>query len=103
RAVPGQVPGGGSRMAGARGLAVRGGGRGSRAAEFEGGGEEGRGLTPPFRNVDPLLEGLEPTRPAEALLVQRAGLIRILRNSLGEQHDHRRQVARAPAEAETCA
>ena len=57
--------------------------------------------SPPFRNVDPLLEGLEPTRPAEALLVQRAGLIRILRNSLGELHDHRRQVAGAPAEAET--
>ena len=57
--------------------------------------------TPPFRNVDPLLEGLEPTRPAEALLVQRAGLIRILRNSLGDLHDHRRQVAGTPAERET--
>ena len=58
-------------------------------------------MTRPFRNFDPLLEGLEPTRPAEALLVQRAGLIRILRNALGELHDHRRLVAGAPAEAET--
>src|SRR2546427_11730952 len=57
--------------------------------------------SPPFRNVDPLLEGLEPPGPAEALLVRRAGLIRILRNSLGELHDHRRLVAGAPAEAET--
>jgi len=56
-----------------------------------------RKRTPPFRSVDPLVEGLEPTRPAEALLVQRTGL----RNSLGELHDHRRQVAGAPAEAET--
>ena len=57
--------------------------------------------SPPFRNVDPLLEGLEPPRPAEALLVRRAGLIRILRNALSELHDHRRLVAGAPAEAET--
>ena len=58
-------------------------------------------MTPPFRNVDPLLEGLEPTRPAEALLVQRAGVIKMLQRSLEELHERRRQVAGAPAEPET--
>jgi hypothetical protein len=53
-----------------------------------------------FENVEALLEGRESQRAVEALLVQRAWLIQIIRRSLTELHDHRRLVAGTPAEAE---
>ena len=55
----------------------------------------------PFRDVEALLEGLHPTGLVEALLVDRAGLIHILRRSLTEFHEHRRLVAGTPAELQT--
>ena len=58
-------------------------------------------VSQPFRDLDALLEGLKPTRPVQALLVDRAGVIHILRCSLAELHEHRRQVAGTPAEPET--
>jgi hypothetical protein len=52
------------------------------------------------RDVEALLEGLEPKTP-EALLVDRSGLIEALRRSLGELHEYRRSIAGTPAEPET--
>jgi hypothetical protein len=58
-------------------------------------------VSQPFRDVEALLEGLHPTRPVQAFLVHRAGLIHILRRSLTELHEHRRLVAGTPAEPQT--
>ena len=54
-----------------------------------------------FPDVDTWLEGLRPKRPVEGLLVNRVGLIELLQSSLVELHEHRRRVARTPAEPET--
>lgn len=54
-----------------------------------------------FPDVDTLLDGLQPQRPAEALVVDRVGFIEVLRGSLMELHEHRRRVAGTPAELET--
>ena len=54
-----------------------------------------------FPDVDALLDGLRPERPVEAMVVDRLGLIELLRRSLTELHDHRRRIAGTPAEPET--
>ena len=55
----------------------------------------------PFRDVEALLEGLEPETSLDALLVDRSGFIQALRDSLSELHEHRRRIAGTPAEPET--
>lgn len=50
----------------------------------------------PFRDVDALLEGLERKTPVEALLLDRRGLIDILKRSLAELHERRRRIAGTP-------
>ena len=57
-------------------------------------------ISHPFPDVHTLLDGLRPNRPAEALIVDRVGLIELLRRSLTELHEHRRHVAGTPAEPE---
>ena len=54
-----------------------------------------------FPDVDTLLDGLRRERPVEALVVDRVGLIDLLRRSLTELHEHRRRVAGTPAEPAT--
>ena len=53
-----------------------------------------------FQDVEALLEDRESPRALEALLVRRTELMRIVRGSLTELHDHRRVMAGTPAEAE---
>jgi hypothetical protein len=47
------------------------------------------------------LHGMESVRPAEALVLRRDGLIRILQNALFELHEQRRRLAGTPPEADT--
>jgi len=54
-----------------------------------------------FPALDTLLDGLRPERPVEGLLVDRVGLIEVLKRSLMELHEHRRRVAGTPAEPYT--
>jgi hypothetical protein len=41
----------------------------------------------------------DATSPTEALVLDRANLIRVLRQSLEEAHEHRRRVSGTPSEA----
>ncbi len=58
-------------------------------------------ISRPFPDVDTLLNGLRSKRPAEALIVDRVGLIELLQRSLMELHEHRPRVAGTSAEPET--
>lgn len=54
-----------------------------------------------FKDPDASVAGQQSRPPVEALLVDRPGLIRILKRSLGELHEHRQRLAGTAVERET--
>ena len=54
----------------------------------------------PFRDVDPVSEGVKSQAPVEALLLDREELVKLLKRSLFELHGQRFQNVGAAAEAD---
>ena len=50
--------------------------------------------------IDALLGSTTPSPPVEALVVERRGLVQILRRTCAELHEQRQRVAGTPGEAE---
>jgi len=53
-----------------------------------------------FDDLHALMSGPGPSAPAEALVVRRGGLVRILQHACWKLHEHRQRVAGMPVERE---